>query len=110
MKKLLMLLAAGVFVALSASASQAGMMGHNFTSLDAIDSAGHVVVTIQAPSSPIVVSSLDRVYLDSNRLWSVADYSNVSSREGMAAMKTGASSGERLYCFDAVSKFCALSF
>jgi hypothetical protein len=106
----MMLVAAGVFVVLSASASQAGMMGHNFTSLDAIDSAGHVVVTIQAPSSPVVVSSLDRIYLDSNRLWSVADYSNVSSHGGMATVKTGASSAGRLYCFDAVSKFCALSF
>lgn len=110
MKRLLMLVMAGVFVMLSASLSRADMVNTDYAALNAIDSEGLTVVAITAPSAPIIVASDEMIYLDSNMEWSVADLTKVSSSGSVAAVKSGGTHGENLYCFDSESLFCALKF
>jgi hypothetical protein len=105
MKKLILMVVTGVFLAGFAVTANA-WMGGSSSNGSSIDSLGYAVVSIHTPASPLSVASSDRIYLDSNNIWAVNSFHSFTiSSEAMTAGTT--SKTERLYCFDSLSRFCA---
>jgi len=106
MKTLAISLMAAAFV-LAASGAFAGMASHELVSLD---SSHHAVVSISEASSPIAASAGEVLSFDSQGLWTASDYTKVSSGSSMSKMASGSSVHEKMYCFDSLSRFCAVAY
>lgn len=105
MKKISLLIAAGLFVMAFAGAAYA-TSGHEGWSSNSIDPAGYASVSITPPSHyAMTTASNDNIYLDSNHLWAVRNPVAMNA-EGFATTKIRS---EKLLCFDSISRFCAIS-
>jgi len=105
MKTLISTLFAGLFVLAVATAVHAGMSG---TGLGSIDSSGTAVVAIHSPGMSTAVSSNEKAYLDSNKVWAVNDIRTIPVERTFLGQKGAANSN--LYCFDSGSRFCARAY
>ena len=105
MKKISLLIAAGLFVIAFAGAAYASS-GHEGWSSNSIDPAGFASVSITPPSQyAMTTASNDNIYLDSNHLWAVRNPATMNA-EGFATNKIRS---EKLLCFDSINRFCAIS-
>lgn len=105
MKKISLLIAAGILLVAFAGAAYASS-GHEGWSSNSIDPAGITAISITPPSHYVMTTaSNNNIYLDSNHLWAVLNPAPMKS----AAFATSKTSSEKLLCFDSINRFCAIS-
>ncbi len=103
MRKLTLLMVAGLLVVAAATVSYAG---YN-KGLSSIDTSGVASISLTNPSSPVSVASTDTVRLDSIGVLAVNDLRHAGTAAAAVQEKKGT---ENMYCFDSGSTFCAKSY
>ena len=103
MRKLTLIMVAGLLVVAAATVSYAGYNN----SISSIDTNGVASLSISTPSSPVIVASTEKVSLDSIGVFAANELRHSGTA---AAAVTPKASTEKMFCFDSGSRFCARGY